>query len=1831
MGLQFNRPASLSDGKLDLSNGENPLLEFTGQFTGGQTYAYLTYGTDKDPVTGTRDGFKIDIDSDNTTNGVDFLSEEDLSWHSSGNYKLIRISTNQGTWSFQDSQEQTDLFITNTGIDPSDTNLQGFEIVNNRSDRTYPQASISAEAIADGLLDVDAGETLTIKGFLEDRRDDNQPGSGHPYIDIDWQQSAGAHVVERNTSDPDYEPQNAFLHIHEPQFWDRPQWESSDWAEGANAFGQVNVDDWNSDRFRWATSGTWIVSSAYMYDKAAENNWSDLFYWLDDGSKDIYPRQDFDRDWNSSNNAFEISNWSEFDSHSAFKSEHGLDLGTLEFDLKNTTPDITPPTVDSIRVASSLSDGKLDLPSGEKLSFEADVSDGSGTVSQFSNLWVTLRRAYSYDNNGTKTKVDNPEWNSDYIDFYIGTGSEGTTTSLNTASINQIISDQDYKFKNDGDYVFERFNISDNAGNRYDYTKYQGDYDQSDPTSADYDQATADAIKQKDADFLKFVGVDVNSSAFNFRLINPNPDSTLPSIQLNQPVQLTDKVLDIPNGESSKLLASGNIIDLNNNGVTGSGLSHFSFTLEDVSTTEEHYIYISPEDLDSNGNFLKTIDFGNEAPGSFKIKYANISDQAGNSIWYSDDNWNADAKKLEFLNAGFDFDQWEFTLKNNDFDNTPPQGTVNVPTQLTDGILDISNGESALLKYNGNFSDGTGSGFDYFYVDLYNNVTQQSIYLNIGDYEIDANGNFAIEHDASWSSGTYRPQSASIRDKADNYASVWSGNEDELLSANQIIRFKEATGIDLSSNAFNFTVENNQADSTPPTISNLSVSGAALSSSNGVQTLNVQPGTDSTISVSGQISDQPAGFDYLWLKLTEKQSGASVSQWVDAYEISATGDFKLDFDFSYLRSGDWVLGGFDISDQANNYVSYWNDLDGNIGSWEQQQIDKLKTIGVDIEDFNITVNNGNSDSLAPKFSNTQLSFDTQTSQLKFTGDITDDRSGFDYLWLRLEDKTTNKSFWVDIDDWNTTWDSGEENTRRSGSFEFTQRFTNLPSGTYEVTDAEVSDRAGNQISFWRWDNDQDVAIQRFKNSGLDLSALTFALNNPNADLDLPVFTGLTLSQGKSISVESNPLLTISGNVNDGSGSGFSGLQLILAHANGTERIIELNPDSDALQPNGDFSITTDFSYAASGEWSLKEAFLMDEAGNTASYYKGDWDSATEAEKFLNSGIDLSQFDFTVTNPNQADTTLPTITELALPVRDGNTVKLTGKIDDGLGGSGLDNFQINLYNYTIKEWIQLDVSPDQLGADGSFSVTAPYDYLTNAEWRIENIYLEDKAGNHANYWRKGWDADLQSKRLTGNLLAPGGSQYSLDPLLNLTGGETTTSLISGGQIELAFSDVFSNTGAGNAALQDAESINQNGLAAAITATEAIKSELISFNADVTAQAVPTDKIYRFELNLPGDPATSSVKKQFSDKTKGFIDFKTVFTDPLVGASSGDRTEGLTIENDKLVLYVQDNGIFDHDVRDGHITDPFVVTNTNTELKNIVQPKPIARPESVGDEQKENDLTTVAVTGEAETAETPTTTTPTTPSTGSGSSTGGSSPSTSSPTPSTPPPAGLDTPTPEPSPSQGIDSTTDDDSGPTNINTLSNEAIAALSADDIGALSNDLIANFKGKQIKQLSAEAVQGLLPEQISALSAKAVKGFSAEQIQQLSKRSFKALDTTQLAKLSRDAITGLSPAQLKTLSGDELSAFKPKKLQAIDPDSMRGIKPDSLDQLNQRQVKAFNEEQLTGLSKRQINKADDFIDSLSTQQQKALSISSERSNRLIDFSSDGDELSLLPTVDALI
>ena len=749
-------------------------------------------------------------------------------------------------------------------------------------------------------------------------------------------------------------------------------------------------------------------------------------------------------------------------------------------------------------------------------------------------------------------------------------------------------------------------------------------------------------------------------------------------------------------------------------------------------------------------------------------------------------------------------------------------------------------------------------------------------------------------------------------------------------------------------------------------ISDLSITGENLSLLNGIKTLSVVSGQDSSVKVQGTISDEPAGFDSLWIELLEKNSGSRVSGSIDSYEVDSSGNFEVVFDFEYLAGGDWILGGFNINDRANNEAYYWTDGQnpGN-SSWEKEQIEILKAIGVDINSFEINVGNENTDSTAPVISNVVLNYDQDTSRVVFNGDIKDDLSGFDYLWLRLENQEVSEHFWLDVADWSIDWDENEEFTQRAGSFSLAERRSDLPSGTYVITDAQLSDRAGNSIDLWRWDGESDKnnAISQLKNSGLDIENLSLKIVNPDADSLLPVFTDFSISRTGSIDVESDSIVEISGNVSDADGSGFSSLHIILVDSNGTEKSISLNKDSEELNEAGDFTLDIDFKYSAAGTWRLKEAFLMDEAGNQASFYDGDWDSDDEAAKFLASGIDLEQFTFDIANNNQQDISLPQITELLL--RNGSQVELSGIIDDGLLGSGLDEFRINLYNFTIKEWLQLEVAPADLSLEtGAFSVMSPYEYLTNAEWRIENIYLSDIAGNNVNYWRSGWDANLQRKRLLGTLLNPEGTQFILDPLIDLTNGETSAGLVGGSNalIELDYNPVFLEEETGDSALDDVEVVNDlaDGLEDVLGEEESITSELVSFNADVRGDSgSAVDQIYRFELNLPGDVNKISIKKQFADKSQGFADFKNVFTDSSVGASSSDgqRAEGLTVEDGKLILYIQDQGVFDHNPLEGFITDPFVVTSQAKELESIVKPKPLARPEGVADEQQKNDLETL----------------------------------------------------------------------------------------------------------------------------------------------------------------------------------------------------------------------------------------------------------------------------------
>ena len=261
----------------------------------------------------------------------------------------------------------------------------------------------------------------------------------------------------------------------------------------------------------------------------------------------------------------------------------------------------------------------MDINGGDSLELSGDVTDYAATanVSGFSSSRITLRRSHEYDADGNRVEITNPNWNSDYFSFFIG--GNGSTGVGNTIDFDTVVDDRNYEFKNGGDYVFHSASISDKAGNQYSYYKGQSAYDILDPQDANYSESEAEKVRQKDLDFLAVAGLDVNSKAFNFRLLNTNVDTVLPTVQLEQPVQIKDGVLDIPAGESSSLKLKGTITDLNDSGNPGSGLSSLSLRFEDVATQKQKSLYLSSSDLDGSGNFEKSLDFSNEAPGSWRL------------------------------------------------------------------------------------------------------------------------------------------------------------------------------------------------------------------------------------------------------------------------------------------------------------------------------------------------------------------------------------------------------------------------------------------------------------------------------------------------------------------------------------------------------------------------------------------------------------------------------------------------------------------------------------------------------------------------------------------------------------------------------------------------------------------------------------------------------------------------------------------------------------------------------------------------------------------------------------------------------------------------------------------------------------------------------------------------------------------------------------------------------------------------------------------------------------------------------------------------------------
>ena len=136
MAIALQRPSSLNDGILDITNGENSLIEFSGTLADGLEWVELTYTSEKNEKN-QRDSFTIKVKEEDLDSNKNFVNQVNLGWNSSGNYELARISTNLYGWTRGNTDEQKTTFKKRTQIDPEDAALAGFTIKNNRSDRNF--------------------------------------------------------------------------------------------------------------------------------------------------------------------------------------------------------------------------------------------------------------------------------------------------------------------------------------------------------------------------------------------------------------------------------------------------------------------------------------------------------------------------------------------------------------------------------------------------------------------------------------------------------------------------------------------------------------------------------------------------------------------------------------------------------------------------------------------------------------------------------------------------------------------------------------------------------------------------------------------------------------------------------------------------------------------------------------------------------------------------------------------------------------------------------------------------------------------------------------------------------------------------------------------------------------------------------------------------------------------------------------------------------------------------------------------------------------------------------------------------------------------------------------------------------------------------------------------------------------------------------------------------------------------------------------------------------------------------------------------------------------
>ena len=465
-----------------------------------------------------------------------------------------------------------------------------------------------------------------------------------------------------------------------------------------------------------------------------------------------------------------------------------------------------------------------------------------------------------------------------------------------------------------------------------------------------------------------------------FKVQNKNADMVAPTIKSYKlPSQLNDGILDIDAGESTQLVYEFSIEDAYLDANKNYEFSDLSFTFENLN--DKSYIY-STYDKKSETAKL-TLDAANIRPGAYKAIKFYIADAERNSYNYhlseytiSDEYYNEKKLSREAFSSAAGIDpedgKFNFIIKNSNYIaselirgdlNTKVQ-FLSLPSQLSDGIIDLTGGESPKLDLIIKFPDLIGKDLNTtaekawlsFQVENKETMVSKTLFVfspsrfDLSNFN-SLSGELKLSTDVSWfSAGNYFLRFSIIADADGDLVQYFrSGVVAEDIRKDQDA-FKFKTGIDPSSNYFEFNVKNNKADTEPPAIKieQFVYDSKSINS------------TTEFISIIGSITDlnkdgtEGSGVESLRLSYINKHDDEieNFDFLITESDLDSSGKFSKKFPVSSLSSGTWLPSFISWQDKAENYKFYnFRDEYSNRQLRINEKIKFNATTGVDLDQF----------------------------------------------------------------------------------------------------------------------------------------------------------------------------------------------------------------------------------------------------------------------------------------------------------------------------------------------------------------------------------------------------------------------------------------------------------------------------------------------------------------------------------------------------------------------------------------------------------------------------------------------------------------------------------------------------------------------------------------------------------------------------------------------------------------------------------------------------------------------------------------------------------------